>query len=57
MVHTDEKKKEKEKEKKKWISFDTLPFLTALDSWEVETSEKEKKKEREQNGQEESPIF
>ena len=56
MVHTDEKKKKKKK-KKKWISFDTLPFLTALDSWEVETSEKEKKKEREQNGQEESPIF
>ena len=50
-------KKKKEKEKKKWISFDTLPFLTALDSWKVETSEKRKKKEREQNGQEESPIF
>ena len=51
------KKKRKRKRKKKWISFDTLPFLTALDSWKVETSEKRKKKEREQNGPEEPPIF
>ena len=51
--------KKKRKRKKKWISFDTLPFPTALSSWKVETSQKrkEKRKEREQNGQEESPIF
>lgn len=40
------KKKKKKKKKKKWISFDTLPFLTALDSWKVETSEKRKEERK-----------
>ena len=40
------KKKRKRKRKKKWISFDTLPFLTALDSWKVETSEKRKEERK-----------